>query len=130
MRCALNNIVSFILKAVVAVLGAGVFYSAWLAVFLLSAAGNHPVLKAALWLLAPVMTAAGFAIGIKFSERHEADPRSRFAAILVWPLAGCTAGAATVCWFGVMLIVFGMFGAGTASVGLRELWLRRRETRG
>ena len=52
-----------------------------------------------------------------------------FSRILVWPLIGCAVGAGIVYWFGPMLIVFGMFVAGTASVALREtviLFARKR----
>jgi hypothetical protein len=38
-------------------------------------------------------------------------------------MIGCAIGAAVVYWFGPMLIVFGMFAAGTASVALREVML-------
>jgi hypothetical protein len=43
---------------------------------------------------------------------------------LIWPLIGCSLGAAAVFWFGPMLIVFGMFVAGTASVVVREVLLQ------
>ena len=36
-------------------------------------------------------------------------------------MIGCALGAVAVIWFGPMLIVFGMFVAGTASIALREM---------
>jgi hypothetical protein len=76
---------------------AGVFYFAWMAVFLLTGNPANPVAKTILWLLAPVTTATGFAVGITLFER----------------LAGKSRPA------------FGMFLAGTASVALREVSLWR-----
>ena len=49
--------------------------------------------------------------------------KTRFFHILLWPLSGCAVGAGVVYWFGPMLIVFGMFAAGTASVIIREVVL-------
>ncbi len=46
-----------------------------------------------------------------------------FFQIYIWPLIGCSIGAGAVYWFGPMLIVFGMFVVGTASVALREMVL-------
>ena len=82
---------------------------------------DSPVAEAALWLLAPVATAAGFATSIVISERLTRASRTRFSRLLAWPLLGCAIGAGVVYGFGPMLIVFGMFGAGTASVALGEV---------
>ena len=49
--------------------------------------------------------------------------KSKFLATFKWTLIGCTLGAAAVVYFGPMLIVFGMFAAGTASMVVRELLL-------
>ena len=46
--------------------------------------------------------------------------KSKILDILKWPLIGCTIGAGVVYWFGPMLVVFGMFAAGTAGIVLRE----------
>lgn len=104
----------------------GVAYVIWLAVFLLLSGLRRPVVEVLGWVSAPVVTAAGFASGAAMSGRLTKARGSRFLRIFVWPLIGCSFGAAVVYWFGPMLIVFGMFAAGTASIALREmiLWSR------
>ena len=108
------------------ILCAGLVYAAWLALFLLIIPWASPPVEAMLRLLTPVTTAAGFALGIALFERLARQRRPAFLRIFVWPLAGCTVGAGAVYWFGPMLIVFGMFAAGTASIALREIYLWRR----
>jgi len=101
-------------------LGGGVLYFLWMAAFLLTARLDSPAAETVLWLLAPVVTAVGFAAGVATSERLDGT-RTGFLRILTWPLVGCALGAGVVYWFGPMLIVFGMLAAGTASVTLREV---------
>ena len=107
-------------------LGAGVFYLAWMAAFLVLTRSVSVVAETVLWLLAPVMTAAGFAVGITVAERLAKKDKSSFMRIYVWPLVGCVIGAAIVYPFGPMLIVFGMFAGGTSSVAVREIVGRSR----
>jgi hypothetical protein len=97
-----------------------------LALFLLIMGRASPTVEAILRLLTPVTTAAGFALGIALFERLAGHSRTAFLRILIWPLVGCAIGAGAVYWFGPMLIVFGMFAAGTASIALREVYLWRR----
>lgn len=97
-----------------------------MALFLLTGSPDSPVVEAILWLLAPVMTAAGFALGIALFERLAGQNRTAFLHIFLWPLVGCAIGAGVVYWFGPMLIVFAMFAAGTASIALREVYLWHR----
>ena len=111
-------------------LSAGVFYLAWMAAFLVVTRSDSVAVETALWLLAPVMTAAGFAVGIAVAERLAKKSRTRFLRIYVWPLIGCVIGAAVVYSFGPMLIVFGMFAAGTVSVAAREVMGRSGTDRG
>ena len=115
-----------IVKVSASILCAGVFYSIWLAVFLLAIRVNHAAIETILWLLAPIATAAGFAIGIVIPERLTATGTSPFLRVFAWPLTGCVVGAAVIYWFGPMLIVFSMFVAGTVSVVLREATIKRR----
>jgi uncharacterized membrane protein YsdA (DUF1294 family) len=116
------------IKIAFSLLGAGIFYFAWMTAFLLTANLDSRIVETALWLMAPVATAVGFAVGIAILERTTEKSRMGFLRTLVWPLIGCTIGAGIVYWVGPMLIVFGMFVAGTASVALREaviLWGRK-----
>jgi len=107
-----------------------VFYLAWMAAFLLTARLDSPVVETMLWLLAPVITAAGFATGIAVRERLAGPKRPSFLRIFLWPLIGCAIGAGLVYSFGPMLIVFAMFFNGTASMALREVvgFFRGEET--
>ena len=112
-----------LVRTLAALLCAGMAYAGWLALFLLTADLEIAFLQTAWWLLAPLETAIGFAAGIALSERLTVARESKFVHILVWPLIGCAIGAAVVYWFGPMLIVFGMFVAGTTSIILREIVL-------
>jgi hypothetical protein len=105
------------------VVGAGVFYVLFLAAFLKGHETGNSALIVALWLSAPVVTAAGFAAGGALLEPRGATGKAGFFQLLAWPLSACVVGAAIVYPFGPMLIVFGMFGAGTAGMVLRELFL-------
>jgi hypothetical protein len=99
---------------------AGVFYWLWMAVFLVTFRSCGPVLRGLLWMTAPVVTASGFAVGCWFWEQSDGHGHN-FLRVLAWPLVACSIGAGAVYWYGPMLIVFGMFAAGTASVVLREV---------
>ncbi len=108
-------------RVAVSALFAGLFYFAWLAAFLAAFQQSGVAVKAVLWLIAPVFTAAGFAAGLASAMRLTKAPREGFLGTFLWPLVGCTLGAAVAVWFGPMLIVFGMFLGGTGSVALREV---------
>lgn len=110
-----------VLRLASSLLGAGVFYAAYLAAFLVAINSGSVIVETVLRLLAPVVTAVGFAVGITVAERLAKRDRSTFIRIYVWPLVGCAIGAGVVYPFGPMLIVFGMFAAGTASVAVREI---------
>ena len=106
------------------ILFAGVFFFGWLAVFIPAFKMNITSLKVVGWLSAPLVTALGFGTGLWIVERRLAGRQSSFLRVLIWPFVGCSVGAAAVFCFGPMLIVFGMFVAGTASVLLREALLQ------
>ena len=95
--------------------------------FILTAESVGSVMKVVLWCIAPVVTAWGFARGVYTLERRSGERQTSFVSVLVWPLLGCVVGALVVVWWGPMLIVFGMFVAGTAGVVLREVIVRVRQ---
>ena len=99
----------------------GVFYCAWMAVFFLAIGLDSPAVEFVLWLLAPVVTAAGFATGIVAVDRLTSTNEAGFLRVFIWPSIGCAIGAGVVSWFGPLLIVFGMFVAGTVSVAVMEM---------
>jgi hypothetical protein len=108
-------------KLIASLLGAGIAYSIWLATLLWSAGEDRSVVSGYFWILAPITTAAVFAIGIAGIEQLLKSGKSRFINIFTWSFFGCSIGAAAVYWFGPMLIVFGMFAAGTVTIALREI---------
>ena len=119
-----------VLRVITSLFCAGVFYFAWMGAFLLASKGDSSILKALLWLLAPIVTAMGFTIGIVLHAHLTKTLDVYFSRIFPWPLIGCTIGAGAIYWFGPMLIVFGMFVAGTASVVARDVVLRIKGTSG
>lgn len=118
-------------RVVLSLVFAGIFYTGWLAVAIAvhKSGLDSLVLKVLVWLSAPVVTAAGFAVGVAIFELLPHTRRSKFGNIFKWSLIGCAIGAGIVVWFGPMLIVFGMFALGTTSVAIREL-VKFRETEG
>lgn len=110
-------------------LSAGIFYSAWMAAFLLVKKLDITLAEYLLWALAPVFTAAGFAAGILVLDRITGTGTARFLPIFIWPLVGCAVGALVVYWFGPMLIVFGMFVCGSLAIVLREMAVRAKSIR-
>lgn len=101
-------------------LWAVIFYMIWMVAFLLTTSLKSPLAEAVLWVLAPVITGAGFATGITIGERLWSKTQPHFLRIFLWPLIGCAVGAGVVYWLGPMLIAFAMLAAGTASVALWE----------
>jgi hypothetical protein len=108
------------IRVIASVAGAGIFYAVWLVGFLTLYSLNHAVLNSPLWLLASVITAAGFAAGAILAERFTEAERSNFWRVYVWPLAGCVVVAVIVHGFGPMPTGFGLFAAGTVSIIVRE----------
>ena len=119
----LGYLLGAVLRVAVSVVCAGVFYVGWMAVFIPAFKTGSVVLRGIGWLSAPVVTAAGFATGIAICEYLARTRRTDLLRMFRWPLIGCALGAGAVFPFGPMLIVFGMFAAGTASVALREVVL-------
>jgi hypothetical protein len=108
------------IRVACSLLVAVVFYTGWMAVFIVVGKTAGASFKAALWLSGPVVTAAGFAFGMTIGECLTSVKRPPLLQTCLWPLVGCGVGAGAVFSFGPMLIVFGMFFLGTASVVLRE----------
>jgi len=105
---------------------AGVVYLLWLAAFIPIMKADSRIGSMAGWTSAPVVTALGFTYGVLIFNRIAKAQEASFVRVFPWALIGCGVGAAVVYPFGPMLIVFGMFAAGTACMVVREvvLWLR------
>jgi len=102
--------------------GGVVFYLLWMLIAIPISQFENIVLTTILWLLAPLLTALGFASGAYVAERKFFEDGNDFKRIFVWSLVGCTIGAITTYIFGPMLIVFGMLALGAASMTLREIF--------
>ena len=109
----------------VSILVAGVFHIGWLAAFIPAAKSGVMALKILGWLSAPVVTAVGYAAGLWIGERLLTPRTTDFLRILVWPLVGCSLGAAALSWVGPMWAGIGTVVGGAASVVLREVKLLR-----
>ena len=117
----MKDLLVIFFRVACSLLCAGIFYSAWMAVFITAAGLDSLGIKIALWLLAPLVTGAGFTMGIVAFERLIKKRKVEFLHIYPWTLTGCVIGAGIIFWFGPMLIVFGMFATGTVSVIIREV---------
>ncbi len=127
----LRPLCGIFIRVILSVVFTGIFYIGWMAVAIpafklvlneVEGSGlDSLILKALIWLAAPLTTAAGFATGVAIFELFPGTRKSKFLNIFKWSLIGCAIGAGAVVWFGPMLIVFGMFLIGTASIALREL---------
>ena len=109
----------------VSILVAGVFHIGWLAAFIPAAKSGVMALKILGWMSAPVVTALGYATGLRMGERLLTTRKTDFLQIFVWPLVGCTLGAVALSWLGPMWIGIGTFVGGAVSVMLREVKLLR-----
>lgn len=119
----MKRLLGIVTRVAMSILLAGVFYTEWMAVGIptIKSGFGGLVVKAIFWILAPIVTGFGFVLGPKIFDLcvPKAD-KSCFWKTYKWCLAGCAIGGGVVCVFGPMLIVFGMFAAGTLSVILQE----------
>lgn len=115
-----------VVRVAASLLGAGTFYSAWLAVVLALDPQPTAPLPLVVSATAPLFTALGFALGALLADRLTRQTQTRFLRTYLWPLAGCVVGALVVYPFGPMLIVFGMFALGTVTVFVEGLMLEER----
>jgi hypothetical protein len=117
----LRRAAAALVRIIVPALVAGLFWIGFLALFIPAFKTGNTPLVAVGWLSAPLFTGAGFAVGCMIGERLTNVRRSRFSQVLARCFAACALGAGAVFWSGPMLIVFGMFLAGTAGVVVREV---------
>jgi hypothetical protein len=122
-----RHLFSLIIRITLSLVCGGITYFVWMGLFILMADSVGSLVKGIFWFAAPVITATGFATGIFAHERATGVRYATFPSVFAWPLLGCAIGALGIYWQGPMLIVFGMFVLGTASVVLRELVQRVRD---
>ena len=117
---SIRRLLGVVARVVLSLLFAGVFYVGWMAVAIptIQSGFGGLIAQVILWMVAPVVTGLGFAVGATAFELLPMTRKGGFWRTYKWCLAGCAIGGGVVCIFGPMLIVFGMFAAGTLSVVL------------
>lgn len=108
-------------RIIISLIFGGLFYAAWLALFLTAVTLDFDLAEVLIWVFAPATAAMGFTLGIMIAERRGGSSRNRFSKIVIWPLTGCFLGAAAMFWLGAMSIAFGMLLGGTAAMIAREV---------
>jgi hypothetical protein len=76
-------------------------------------------------LTAPIVAAAGFALGLLVVERLTARREGTLRGTFLWTWAGGTVGTLVMQPFGGMMRGFGLFGVATAVLFVREVLLSR-----
>ncbi len=109
---------SVVRVAIAALVGAA-FHAAWVALFIFTVSqGASGVVRAILWLIAPIVTAVGFGLGLTLLQRQHPQPRTGFARAFVTALSGCAIGAVIMSPIGPMFVGFGVLGGGTVAVAI------------
>ena len=128
-------------RVALSVIFAGIFFIGWLVFAILTfrsgfggkaAFGSlivRSIITSLIWILAPILTGLGFAVGSKIFELLSATGKTSLWKNYMWCFIGCAIGFGIVWPFGPMLIVFGMFVTGTISVVLHEVVRIRKEAR-
>ena len=102
-------------------------HAAWVVLFILGASlGVSAIVRGALWLAAPIVTAAGYAAGLAISVRGASPLAWRFSRLFVAVAIGCTAGEIVGSGIGPMFAGLGVVGVG----GLSALGLAIRDAAG
>jgi hypothetical protein len=120
----MKRLLAIVTRIAMSIFLAGVFYTGWMAIAIptIKTGFGGLLIKVILWILAPIVTGFGFALGSKVFELFVLKTnKSLFWKTYKWCLAGCTIGGGIFYIFGPMLIVFGMFATGTLIVILQEL---------
>jgi len=121
---------SALVRVLGSLLGGIIMFAAWL-IAVLARMPRPPVPPSfAVTLTAPVVTAAGFGLGMLIVERLTQRRPGGVRGAFLWSLAGGTIGTLVMFPFGGMMAGFGLFGLGTAALLIREvLWERNRPRR-
>jgi hypothetical protein len=106
-------------------LGGIIMFAVWLIAVLVRMPRPPVPPSFAVTLTAPVVTAAGFGLGMLLAERLTQRRRGGVRGAFLWSLAGGTVGTLAMFPFGGMLVGFGLFGLGTAALVIREVLLQR-----
>lgn len=120
-----SAMLSALFRVLGSLLGGVIMFAVWL-IAVLARMPRPPVPPSfAVTLTAPVVTAAGFGLGMLVAERLTQRRQGGVCGAFLWSLAGGTVGTLVMFPFGGMLVGFGLFGLGTAALLIREvLWQR------
>lgn len=99
-------------------------FAVWVAAILIRMPRPPVPPSLGLTLTAPVMTAAGCAVGIHAIERLTGSRPDSIRGTFLWTLVGGEFGALIMYGFGGMMAGFGILGCGAAALVARE-WRRR-----
>jgi hypothetical protein len=109
-----------VVRVTVAALVGVAFHAAWVALFILAVSQGAPgSLRAILWVIAPIVTAIGFGLGLTLLQRRHPAPDTGFAHAFAIALAGCAMGAVILSPIGPMFAGFGVLGGGTIAAAIR-----------
>lgn len=100
-------------RVVVAVLFGGTFHAAWVALFISGASlGASGAARIALWIAAPLITAAGIATGLIVPIPGAFKLTRPFVRVFIAACIACGAGAVIMSPVGPMFVGLGVFGGG------------------
>ena len=102
-------------------LGGIIAFAVWLVAVLVRMPRPPVPPSFAVTLTAPVVTAAGFGLGMLVAERLTQRRQSGFRVAYLWSLAGGTIGTLAMFPFGGMMAGFGLFILGTMALLIREV---------
>jgi hypothetical protein len=105
-------------------------FAIWLVAVLLRMPRPPVPPSLAVTLIAPVVTAIGFALGMRVAVRLRKDHQCGFLEAFVWALAGATIGTLAMFPFGGMMAGFGLFGLAIVALLIREAVSQRYSTIG
>jgi len=106
-------------------LGGIIAFAVWLVAVLVRMPRPPVPPSFAVTLTAPVVTAAGFGLGMLVVGRLTQRRQNGFRGAYLWSLVGGTIGTLAMFPFGGMMAGIGLFGFGTAAMLVREvLWMR------
>ena len=110
-------------------LGGIIAFAVWLVAVLIRMPRPPVPPSFAVTLTAPIVTAAGFGLGMLVAERLTRCRRNGFRGAYLWSLVGGTIGTVAMFPLGGMMAGFGLFILGTAALLIREvLYLRYLRT--
>ncbi len=111
-------------------LGGIIAFAVWLVAVLVRMPRPPAPPSFAVTLTAPVVTAAGFGLGMLVAERLARRRQSGFRGAYLWSFVGGTIGTVAMFPLGGMMAGIGLFVLGTAALLIRELLYLRYQLTG